>query len=159
MLNKYIEEIEIMMKDLSIYEKQGLDTSSLRLFLKNLKTFSKIQKLEIDNSSKNMSFSEKLDIIKNFLEDKKAFPRIINVINFANDKLDLGFKDQKESRDVTIKRIIGRINETPYLKDKVKNAVFEISNQGKHSSTSNSSKKEKDSIESFSKWAQILRNI
>lgn len=159
MLNKYIEEIEIMMKDLSIYEKKGLDTSSLRLFLKNLKTYSKIQRLEIDNSSKNMSFSEKLEIIKNFLEDKKAFPRIIDVINFANDKLGLGFIDQKESRNVTIKRIIGRINETPFLKDKVKNAVFEISNQINGSSTSNSTKREKESIESFSKWAQILRNI
>lgn len=159
MLNKYIDDIELIIKELSFYEKKGLDTSSLKLFLKNLKNFNKIQSFDLDNSSSNISFNEKLEIIKSFLEDKKAFPRISDVIEFANNKLDLGFKDQKESREITIRRIIKRIDETPELKEKIKHAVFEILNQHNKSSNKKVTKKDIDSIESFSKWAEILRNI
>lgn len=147
-----------MMKDLASFEKKGLDTSSLRLFIKNLKTFQKLQKLEQSRFGQNLSFEEKLAIIKSFLEDKKAFPRIKDIVDFANEQLSLGFKDQKESRDVTIRRVIGRIEKTPDLKEKVKNAVIKIGNQKVHTS-SKKSKKEIESVESFAKWAEILRNI
>lgn len=158
MFENYIEYLESMMKDLASFEKKGLDTSSLRLFIKNLKTFQKLQKLEQSRFGQNLSFEEKLAIIKSFLEDKKAFPRIKDIVDFANDQLSLGFKDQKESRDVTIRRVIGRIEETPDLKEKVKNAVINIRNQKVHTS-SKKSKKEIESVESFAKWAEILRNI
>lgn len=147
-----------MMKDLSPFEKKGLDTSSLRLFIKNLKTFQKLQKIEQSRYGQNLSFEDKLNIIKTFLEDKKAFPRIKDIVDFANEQLSLGFKDQKESRDVTIRRVIGRIEETPELKEKVKNAVINIRNQKVHSSTKKT-KREIESVESFAKWAEILRNI
>lgn len=147
-----------MMKELSSSEKKGLDTSSLRLFIKNLKTFQKLQKIEQSRSEQNLSFEDKLTIVKSFLEDKKAFPRIKDVIDFANEQLSLNFKDQKEARDITIKRILGRIFETPELKEKVKIAVLNIRNQKVHSS-SKKTKKDIDSVESFSKWAEILRNI
>jgi len=158
MFENYIEYLESMMKDLAPFEKKGLDTSSLRLFIKNLKTFQKLQELEQSRFGQNLSFDEKLSIIKSFLEDKKAFPRIKDIVDFANEQLSLGFKDQKEARDVTIRRIIGRIKETPELKEKVKNAVINIRNQNVHTS-SKKSKKEIENVESFAKWAEILRNI
>lgn len=158
MFENYIDFLESMMKDLSPFEKKGLDTSSLRLFIKNLKTFQKLQKIEQSRYGQNLSFEDKLNIIKTFLEDKKAFPRIKDIVDFANEQLSLGFKDQKESRDVTIRRVIGRIEETPELKEKVKNAVINIRNQKVHSSTKKT-KREIESVESFAKWAEILRNI
>lgn len=158
MFENYVEYLESMMKDLASFEKKGLDTSSLRLFIKNLKTFQKLQKLEQTRYGQNLSFEEKLAIIKSFLEDKKAFPRIKDIVDFANEQLSLGFKDQKESRDVTIRRVIGRIEETPELKEKVKNAVINIRNQ-KVLTSSKKSRKEIESVESFAKWAEILRNI
>jgi hypothetical protein len=158
MFENYIEYLESMMKDLSIFEKKGLDTSSLRLFIKNLKTFQKLHKLEQSRYGQNLSFDEKLIIIKSFLEDKKAFPRILDIVDFANEQLSLGFKDQKEARDVTIRRVLGRIEETPELKEKVKVAVLNIRNQKAHSS-SKRTKRDIESVESFSKWAEILRNL
>ncbi|MCU8023464.1 hypothetical protein AAEH92_17225 [Shewanella xiamenensis] len=156
-IDNYIKDLEVMIKNLSRYEKSGLDTSSLRLFIKNLKMF---KKLESINSSHEelVSFESKLNVIKLFLEDKKAFPRIHDIINFANTRLNLGFKDQKESREITIRRVIGRIEETPELKERVKEAVNEIKNE-QESKESEISKFEIASKESFMKWAEILKNI
>jgi hypothetical protein len=100
-----------------------------------------------------------LEIIKSFLEDKKAFPTITEVIQFANDRLQLDFKDQKESREITISRIIGRIKTKPELKDKLKEAVLSIRNEMVHTSHSTKSKKQIISAEIFSKWADIIKNI
>lgn len=157
MFDKYIDQLETIMKELSEYEKRGLDSSSLRVFIKNLKTFQKLQIYEQSRVDQSQTFDEKLAIIKSFLEDRKAFPRIKDVIDFANTQLSIEFIDQKESRDITIKRIIGRIQETPVLKEKVKIAVLSIRNQKAHSSKS--TKREIESQESFSKWAEILRNL
>ncbi|MGV3631182.1 MAG: hypothetical protein ACO1O6_08245 [Bacteroidota bacterium] len=156
--DKHLEYLETMMKELSFYEKKGLDTSSLRLFIKNLKTFQKLQKIEEINYGQNLSFEKKLQIIKSFLQDKKAFPRINDVIDFANKELGIDFIDQKKSREITIKKVIGRVNETPELKEQIKEAVLKIRNQKVHSN-SKKTKEEIESVESFSKWAEILRNI
>lgn len=158
-LDDRIHEAELLLKSLSEYESKGLDTSSLKLFIKNLKTFNKIQKAKAYNYSQKLPFSEKLSIIKSFLEDKKIFPRIIDVINFANQELSLDFKDQKESRETTIRRIIGRIEETPELKEKVKSAVMRIRNREFHNSSSNMTKKEREKAESYARWAEILTNL
>ncbi|MFH7018516.1 hypothetical protein [Flavobacterium sp. FlaQc-47] len=158
MLDIYIQNLENIMKDLSMFEKKGLDTSSLRLFVKNLKTFQKLQQIEESRYGQQLSFDEKLSIIKTFLEDKKAFPTIKNVIEFANNELSLSFIDQKESRDITIRRILSRIEETPELKEKVKKAVINIRNQTSHKNAYKS-KREMESAVSFSKWAEILRNL
>ena len=114
---------------------------------------------DIFNEPKPIPFEEKLSIIEKFLEDKKAFPTIGSVIEFANNKLDLGFKDQKESRKITISRIIGRIKSKPELKDKLKKAVLEIRNEKVHTTKTSKNKKEVISAETFSKWADIIKNI
>jgi len=158
-LQNYINELEKILKNLSDYNKMGLDTSSLNLFIKNLKTFEKIQNSRLNNSATNMSFEDKLELIKAFLEDKKVFPRIKDVVEFANQELYLNFKDQKESRTLTIKRIIGRIEKNPELKEKIKSAVINIRNKKVHSHNSYKSKKEIEKVESYTKWAEILKNI
>lgn len=158
-LQNYIKELEKILKNLSVYNKMGLDTSSLNLFIKNLKTFEKIQNSRLSNSVTNMSFEDKLELIKAFLEDKEVFPRIKDIVAFANQELYLNFKDQKESRVLTIKRIIGRIKKNPELKEKIKSAVNNIRNKKVHSHNSYKSKKEIDNVESYTKWAEILKNI
>ncbi|SFF69847.1 hypothetical protein [Sunxiuqinia elliptica] len=158
MENRILNELEKIQKEISIYERKGLDSSSLKIFIKNFKEFIKLNE-DIFNELKPIPFEEKLLIIEKFLEDKKAFPTIGSVIEFANNKLDLGFKDQKESRKVTISRIIGRIKSKPELKDKLKKAVLEIRNEKVHTIKSSKTKKEVISAETFSKWADIIKNI
>jgi len=158
MENSAIKKLEEVLKELSTYEKKGLDTSSLKIFIKNLKEFIKLN-APTNLLSEELTFDNKLEIIKSFLEDKKAFPTINEVIQFANDRLQLDFKDQKESREVTISRIISRIKSKPELKDKLKTAVLSIRNEMVHSSRSTKSKKQIISAATFSKWADIIKNI
>jgi hypothetical protein len=160
-LDQKLIRVEELLRSLSEYERVGLDTSSLKVFIKNLKTFSKLQKVSALNQSEHMTFSEKLIIIKSFLEDKKLFPKISDVIKFANEELSLDFKDQKESRSVTIRRVIGRIEETPELKEMVKSAVNRLRNQAIHGrpNTSKSSKKDMERIETYARWAEILMKL
>ena len=106
-----------------------------------------------------LSLDEKLNLVQKFLEDKKVFPTIKDVITFANDKLNLDFKDQKESRNVTISRIIGRIRNNPTLKEKLKLAVLSMRNEKMHNISSSKSKKEIITAETFDKWAEIIRKI
>ncbi|WP_299766559.1 hypothetical protein [uncultured Dokdonia sp.] len=156
--NKIIQ-LEKTLRELSDYEKRGLDTSSLRIFIKNLKIFEKIQESRNLKSNKKISFEDKLELIKSFLEDKKVFPRIRDLIDFTNVEMGLGFKDQKESRALTIQRIIKRIEKRPELKDKVKLAVQKIRNETFHNQSIQLDKKELSKIESFTKWAEILSNL
>lgn len=150
-----LEQLELILKELSPFEKKGLDTSSLKIFMKNYKNFIKIQ----ESSVETLSIEEKLDLIKRFLEDKKIFPAIKDVISFANDKLGLEFKDQKESRGITISRIVGRVRNNPTLKDKLKLSVISMRNEKMHNISSSKSKKEIISAETFDKWAEIIRKI
>lgn len=159
-ISKKIVVLENTLKELSDLEKKGLDTSSLKIFIKNLKIFEKIQISRNLKSTSNISFEDKLELIKSFLEDKKVFPRIQDLIDFTNLELDLGFKDQKESRALTIQRIIGRIQKRPELKDRVKLAVNKIRNEKFHTHSSQKiDKKELAKIESFARWAEILSNL
>ena len=150
-----LDKLEAVLKELSPFEKKGLDTSSLKIFIKNYKNFIKLN----ESSGEQLSFEDKLDLIKKFLEDKKVFPAIKDVIFFANEKLGLEFKDQKESRDITISRIVGRVRNNPALKDKLKLSVLSMCNEKMHNISSSKSKKEIISAETFDKWAEIIRKI
>jgi len=156
--NQILKKLEDIQKDISIYERKGLDSSSLKIFIKNFKQFLLINQY-FDEEPNPLSLDEKLVVIKNFLDDKKAFPTIKSIIEFANYDLDLGFKDQKESRKITISRIIGRIRTKPELKEKLKTAVLKIRNEKVHKSNSSNSKKEIISAQTFNKWAEIIKNI
>lgn len=155
-----LNDFENILKKLSPYEKKGLDTSSLRLFIKNLKVFYKIQCSRENKIEDNISFDEKLNTIKLFLEDKNAFPKISDIIYFVINEIAIEFKDQKQSRVKTIEIIIDRIARNPELKEKVKESARNIRNQKAHlSNSSHKSKNETDSIESFAKWAEILSKL
>ena len=160
-LEDHIEHLETILSELSNYERKGLDTSSLRQFIKNLKVFNRINRVQEKkvNIEANIPFEEKLNLIKSFLKDKKAFPKIQDIIHFANKELDLQFKDQKESRETTINRILTRIEKSPELKESVKKAAFNIRNRKIHYHNKRGTKKEKESAESFAKWAELLNNL
>jgi hypothetical protein len=155
--NVILSKLEDIQKELRPFEKQGLDTSSLKIFVKNFKEFLKLNN-QPNLFQQELSFEEKLSVIKSFLEDKKAFPKIENVINFANERLGIDFKNQKKSREMTITLIINRISSKPELKDKLKEAVLSIHNEMVHTKSKKSSK-QIISTESFSKWADIIKNI
>lgn len=156
--NRIIKDLEKIQKEISVYERKGLDSSSLKIFIKNFKAFIKLNE-DIYTEAKTLTLDEKLGIIENFLDDRKVFPTIGSIIDFANMELDLGFKDQKESRKITTNRIIGRIKSKPELKEKLKKAVLKIRNEKVHSTKSTGSKNEIISAETFSKWADIIKNI
>lgn len=158
MENNTLKKLEEALKELSTYEKRGFDASSLKIFIKNFKEYLKITESPIRLSGE-ITFEKKLQIIDKFLQDRKAFPTIKEVIDFANSKLDLGFKDQKESREITISRILGRIRSKPQLKETLKLAVLSIRNEKAHAIGKSKSKKEILSAETFSKWADIIKNI
>ena len=62
-IGENINLLEKTLKELSVYESQGLDTSSLRLFVKNLKLFHRIQQTKEKKIEENTTFEEKLNII------------------------------------------------------------------------------------------------
>jgi len=156
--NNILKRLEEILKEISPLERKGLDTSSLKIFIKNFREFIKLNN-QSPIFSEELTFDKKLEIIKSFLEDRKAFPKINDVIQFANDKLSLDFRNQKESRETTIARIIGRIKSKPELKEILKSAVMNIRNEKVHRSHSSKSKTEIISAETFSKWADIIKNI
>ena len=158
MENSILTKLENIQKEISIYEKKGLDSSSLKIFIKNFKEFLKLNN-QSDLFQQESSLEKKLSIIKSFLEDKKAFPKIEDVITFANERLGIDFKSQKKSRETTISLIIGRISSKPELKDKLKEAVLSIRNEMVHNTKSKKSSKQIITTESFSKWADIIKNI
>jgi hypothetical protein len=153
-----LKKLEDSLKELSFYEKKGLDTSELKIFIRNFKDFLRLTE-QPTLFDKELSFEKKLEIIQSFLEDTIAFPTIKEVIEFANEKLGLEFKDQKASREVTISRIISRISSKPELKETLKSAVISIRNEIVHKSRNSRSKKEVINAETFIKWAEIIKNI
>jgi hypothetical protein len=158
MENKELKKLEDILKELGSYEKRGLDTSSLKIFIKNFKEFLKLNNKHL-LFEVELTLEEKLFVIKRFLEDTKAFPTIKDVIIFANERLHLDFKDQKESRELTISRIIARINSRPELKETLKEAVLSVRNEIVQSTKSKKTKKQIITAETFSKWADIIKNI
>ncbi len=157
--NNIVRKLEEALKEIAFFEKKGFDASSLKVFLKNFKEFLRVTgQTDLKFGDEELTFDKKLEIIQNFLEDKKAFPTIKNVIEFANNQLNLDFRDQKEGRNITISRIISRIKTKPDLKEKLKLAVLNIRNEKAHSLKART-KKEVVSAETFSKWAEIIKNI
>ncbi len=159
MENIQLKKLEEIFKELSIYEKRGLDTSSLKIFIKDFKEFLKSNYSNNNTSADELPLDNKLKIIRLFLEDKKVFPTINDIIVFANDNLGIEFRDQKEKREVTINRIIKRIVDSPELKEALKKAVLAKRNEKLHKARTTNIKKEIISAETFGKWAEIIKNI
>lgn len=160
MENTILKRLEDILKEIAFYEKKGFDASALRIFYKNFKEYLKVTGQDQIPlfTGEELTFDRKLEIIQSFLEDKRAFPTIKEVIDFANTQLNLDFRDQKASRETTISRIVTRIRTKPELKDVLKRAVISIRNEQVHSVKP---KTNKDIInaETFIRWAEIIKNI
>ncbi|MBO9497298.1 hypothetical protein J7438_24905 [Thalassotalea sp. G20_0] len=155
---KHLHDLERILKDLSDYEKKGLDTSYLKSFIKQYKVFIDINDLGSDISS--YSYEDKLEIIREIMSDRSIFPNIKDIIFFANEEMDIEFKSQNASRDTTISRIIKRVEKDPEVKRKLKRSLlWAIEDAGYALKTkSHSSRKASNSIE-LSKWVEILKDL
>lgn len=154
-VDENLENLEKTLKKLSIYEKRGLDLSYLKSFIKNYKIFVSINNIKPEYT--DITEDKKLSIIKTFLEDNKVFPRISDIIDFANKELGLEFKSQNASRVITIQRIIKRIEKDPEIKIKLKNVLQDIL-KGHQIKTYKSNSSLSNSDDLF-KWAEMLKDI
>ncbi|MFL9598519.1 hypothetical protein, partial [Aeromonas veronii] len=102
-MDNNIAKLEDILKNIRQYEKLGLDTSYLKLFIKNYKLF-----LELNNIKPEYSEDNRFKILEDILNNRQLFPRISDIILFSNHNLGVEFKSQNASRDVTINRIIKR---------------------------------------------------
>lgn len=155
---KHLNDLERILKDLSVYEKQGLDTSYLKSFLKQYKVFIDINNLDSDFST--YSDEGKLEIIREIMSDKSIFPTIKHIIHFANEEMDIEFRSQNASRDITISRIIKRVEKDPEVKRKLKRSLlWAIEDAGYSPKTkSHTPKSTMKSIE-LNKWVEILKDL
>lgn len=82
--NSIVKKLEEALKEISLYEKKGFDASSLKIFIKNFKEYLKVTgQTQLSVFPKEeLTFEKKLQIIQSFLEDKKIFPTIKEVIEF-----------------------------------------------------------------------------
>jgi hypothetical protein len=155
MIDTNLESLENVLKQLSIYEKKGFDLSYLRSFIKNYKIFVEINDIKPDYTI--LPEDSKVLIIKGFLEDTNIFPRIIDIIEFSNKELGLGFKSQNASRETTIQRIVKRIENDPDVKVKLKETLQYISKQSKAKKTKTI--KNLSNSDDLMKWAEMLKDI
>lgn len=72
-----VEELGKLLKSLQGYEKKGLDTSSLKLFIKTLKTFIKLEEIE---SKKGTETKSKKSLPKYKCEIGKPFSEWVDII-------------------------------------------------------------------------------
>jgi len=158
--NSILTKLEEALKEISFYEKKGFDASSLKIFIKNFKEYLRVteQNQSFSSSTEEMVFEKKLKTIQDFLNDKNMFKTIKDVIEFANTKLNLEFKNPKAKREITVSKIITQIRRQPELKETLKSAVISLRNEKSHS-VKPKSKKEIISVEKFDMWAEIIKNI
>ncbi len=74
-MDSNIENLEKVLKNISKYERIGLDTSYLKSFIKNYKLFLDLHEIEPDIAAN--TYSDRMKILKSILSDKKLFPRIV----------------------------------------------------------------------------------
>ena len=72
-----VEELEKLLKSFSKFEKKGLDTSSLKIFIKNLKSFHKLEEIE---SKKGTETKSKKSLPKYKCEIGKPFSEWVDII-------------------------------------------------------------------------------
>lgn len=156
-MDRNIEDLERVLKSISKYERIGLDTSYLKSFIKNYKLFLELNNIESDVISD--SYSDRMKILTNILSDKKIFPRIIDIVEFSNSNLDIEFKSQKASREITIRRIIKRAENDNEFKNKLKNKLTSLINDGYYKEKKRSVNYKKSKLNDLEKWAKMLKDV
>ncbi|WP_422840449.1 hypothetical protein [Aeromonas veronii] len=151
-------ELERILKDLSKFEKQGLDTSYLKSFIRQYKTFIKINDVKPDISS--YSDYQKFNIIREIMNDKIIFPTINHIIYFANEEMELDFKSQNASREITIDRILKRVEKDPEFKHKLKKSLIWLLSVTDYNMKSTSSYIKSESNSKYlDKWVKMLKEL
>lgn len=156
-MDKNIEQLELVLKNISKYERIGLDTSYLKSFIKNYKLFLELHDIEPEISNNN--YSDRMRILTSILSDKKLFPRIIDIVEFSNSNLDIEFKSQKASREVTISRIIKRAEKDEDFKDNLKSKLKSLINDGYYKEQKQKHSSKKSTLNDLDKWAKMLKDL
>lgn len=156
-MDKNIDNLEKVLKDISKYERIGLDTSYLKSFIKNYKLFLELN--EIESDIKHDSYSDRIKILTSILNDNKLFPRIIDIVEFTNTNLDIEFKSQKASRYITINRIIKRSEKDDDFKKNLKSKLKSLINDGYYKEQKKPVTSKKSRLNDLDKWAEMLRDL
>lgn len=149
-----IAKLEDILKSVRKYEKLGLDTSYLKLFIKNYKLF-----LELNNIEPEYSEDSRFRILEEILNNRQLFPRIADIIHFSNKNLGVDFKSQNASREVTIDRIIKRAEKDENFKDILKYKLSSFISEGYYKEQRTSSSYKSINYNDLEQWARMLKDI
>ncbi|EKG0039292.1 hypothetical protein O1D87_003549 [Vibrio cholerae] len=149
-----VSKLEEVLKNLRQYEKLGLDTSYLKLFIKNYKLFLDLNNIEVEHS-----IDSRFKILEIILNNRQLFPKISDIINFSNNNLGVEFKSQKASRDVTINRIIKRAEKDETFKNVLKSKLESWISDGYYKEQKVSSSSKKLNYNDLEQWARMLKDI
>lgn len=156
-MDNNIESLEKVLKDISKYERIGLDTSYLKSFIKNYKLFMELNKIE--PGIKPDSYSDRMRILTSILSDNKLFPRVIDIVEFTNTNLDIEFKSQKASREITVSRIIKRAEKDDDFKENLKSKLSSLIDDGYYKEKKKAVTSKKSRLNDLDKWAKMLRDL
>lgn len=156
-MDNNIESLEKVLKDISKYERIGLDTSYLKSFIKNYKLFMELNKIE--PGIKSDSYSDRMRILTSILNDNKLFPRVIDIVEFTNTNLDIEFKSQKASREITVSRIIKRAEKDEDFKENLKSKLSSLIDDGYYKEKKKAVTSKKSRLNDLDKWAKMLRDL
>lgn len=153
-MDSTIIQLEDILKFVRKYEKLGLDTSYLKLFIKNYKLF-----LELNDIKPEYSENSRFKILEKILNNKELFPTIADIIYFTNHKLGVEFKSQKASRDVTIVRIIKRAEKDENFKNILKSKLSSFISEGHYKERRITSNTKSINYNNLEEWAKMLKDI
>ncbi|MBU2932213.1 hypothetical protein [Vibrio cyclitrophicus] len=149
-----VEKLEIILKEVRKYEKQGLDTSYLKLFIKDYKFFLELNDIKVERTE-----NSRFKILEEILNNKELFPRIIDIIDFSNNNLGIEFKSQKTSRETTINRIIKRAEKDEKFKNILKSKLSSLISDGYYSNKKTISSSKIKHYNDLEQWAKMLKDI
>jgi hypothetical protein len=147
-------KLEDILKNVRKYEKSGLDTSYLKLFIKNYKLF-----LELNNIEPEYSEDSRFKILDEILNNRQLFPRIADIIHFSNYNLGVDFKSQNASREVTIERIIKRAEKDEIFKEQLKYKLSTFISEGYYKEQKTSISSKSNNYNDLEQWARMLKDI
>ncbi|MBH3015169.1 hypothetical protein I5M88_23815 [Serratia marcescens] len=153
-MDNNLEKLESVLKNIRKYEKLGLDTSYLKLFIKNYKFF-----LDLNNIKPDYSDSQRFKILEEILNNRQLFPKISDIIYFSNFNLGVEFKSQNASREVTINRIIKRAEKDEVFRNVLKSKLSNFISMGHYKEKKLTSTSKSINYNDLEEWAKMLKDI
>ncbi|MCG6489824.1 hypothetical protein K6U37_12770 [Vibrio parahaemolyticus] len=153
-MDNNLEKLESILKNIRKYEKLGLDTSYLKLFIKNYKFF-----LDLNNIKLDYSDSQRFKILEKILNNQQLFPKISDIIYFSNFNLGIEFKSQNASREVTISRIIKKAEKDEDFRNVLKSKLSNLISMGHYKEQKLTSTSKSINYNDLEEWAKMLKDI